>query len=106
MVNVVIFYDHLENFMAICYNLWPFGIVCGNLLCFTNLVHIFGPRKIRQPCFLSRPFPFRATLEVNGMHRLCKQRQFIKVLYIEKDKASTAGLPDFSWYKIPKREKI
>jgi hypothetical protein len=29
MVNVGIFYDHLEYFMAIWYNLWPFGIVCG-----------------------------------------------------------------------------
>jgi hypothetical protein len=28
MENVVIFYDHLEHFTAIWYNLWPFGIVC------------------------------------------------------------------------------
>jgi phosphotransferase system glucose/maltose/N-acetylglucosamine-specific IIC component len=27
MVNVGIFYDHLENVMAIWYNLWLFGIV-------------------------------------------------------------------------------
>jgi hypothetical protein len=38
MVNVGIFYDHLEYFMAICYNFWPFGIVCGHLLYFSNLV--------------------------------------------------------------------
>jgi hypothetical protein len=25
MENVGIFYDHLEYFKAICYNLWPFG---------------------------------------------------------------------------------
>jgi hypothetical protein len=37
MVNVGIFYDHFEYFMAIWYNLWPFGIVCGHLL------HIFFP---------------------------------------------------------------
>jgi hypothetical protein len=28
MVIVGIFYDHLKYFMAILYNLWPFGIVC------------------------------------------------------------------------------
>jgi cytosine/uracil/thiamine/allantoin permease len=34
MVNVVIFYDHLEHFTAIWYNLWPFGTVCGHLVYF------------------------------------------------------------------------
>jgi hypothetical protein len=48
MVNVGIFYDHLEYFMAIWYNLWPFGIVCGHLLYFSQF-GIFGPRKIWQP---------------------------------------------------------
>jgi phosphotransferase system glucose/maltose/N-acetylglucosamine-specific IIC component len=33
--NVVIFYDHLEYFTAIWYNLWPFGIFCGYLVFFT-----------------------------------------------------------------------
>jgi hypothetical protein len=37
MVNVGIFYGHLEYFMAIWYNLWPVGIVCGHLLFFPNL---------------------------------------------------------------------
>jgi hypothetical protein len=32
MVNVGIFFDHLEYFMAICYNLWPLGAVCVHLL--------------------------------------------------------------------------
>jgi hypothetical protein len=32
MVNVGIFYDHLEYFMAIWYNLWPFGIIYGRLV--------------------------------------------------------------------------
>jgi hypothetical protein len=49
MVNVGIFYDHLEYFMAIWYNLWLFGIVCGNLLYFSRF-GMFGPRKIWQPC--------------------------------------------------------
>jgi hypothetical protein len=51
MLNVVIFYDHLEYFMAIWYNSWPFGIVCGHLLHFSQF-GMFGPRKIWQPCFL------------------------------------------------------
>jgi hypothetical protein len=49
MVNFGIIYDHLEYFMAIWYNLWPFGIVCGNLLYFSQF-GMFGPRKIWQPC--------------------------------------------------------
>jgi hypothetical protein len=48
MVNVGIFYDHLEYFMAIWNNLWPFGIVCGHLLYFSRS-GMFGPRKIWQP---------------------------------------------------------
>jgi hypothetical protein len=32
MVNVGIFYDHLEYFMAIRYTLWPFSIVRDHLL--------------------------------------------------------------------------
>jgi hypothetical protein len=49
MVNVTSFYDHLEYFMAIWYNLWPFGIVCGHLLFFSQF-GMFGPREIWQPC--------------------------------------------------------
>jgi hypothetical protein len=30
--NFVKFYDNLENFTAIWYNLQPFGIVCGYLV--------------------------------------------------------------------------
>jgi hypothetical protein len=30
MEDVVLFYDHLEYFMAILYNLWPFGLVVVN----------------------------------------------------------------------------
>jgi hypothetical protein len=48
MANVGIFYDHLEYFMAIWYNLWPSGIVCGRLLHFSQF-GMFGPRKIWQP---------------------------------------------------------
>jgi hypothetical protein len=49
MVNVGIFYGHLEYFMGIWYNLWPFGIVCGHLLFFSQF-GMLGPRKIWQPC--------------------------------------------------------
>jgi hypothetical protein len=33
-----IFYDHLDYFTVIWYNLWPFGIVCGLLVFFPRLV--------------------------------------------------------------------
>jgi hypothetical protein len=49
MKNVVLFYDHLEYFTAIWYNLWPLGIVCGHLVYFLRF-GMFGPRKIWQPC--------------------------------------------------------
>jgi hypothetical protein len=48
MENVVIFYDHLEYFMAIWHNVWQFGIVCGRLVYFSQF-GMFGPRKIWQP---------------------------------------------------------
>jgi hypothetical protein len=38
----------MEYFTAICYNLWPFGIVCGHLVIFPRFGK-FGPRKIWQP---------------------------------------------------------
>jgi hypothetical protein len=48
MNNFVIFYDHLEYFTALWYNLWPLSVVC------CHLVHclrfgMFGPRRIWQP---------------------------------------------------------
>jgi hypothetical protein len=49
MKNVCIFYNHLEYFTAIWYNLWPFGIVCGRLVYFYHF-GMLGPREIWQPC--------------------------------------------------------
>jgi hypothetical protein len=34
--NVGIFYDHLEYFTAVRYNLWQFGIVCSYLVHFSR----------------------------------------------------------------------
>jgi hypothetical protein len=48
MENDVIFYDHLEYFTAIWYNVWQFGIVCSHLVYFSRF-GMFGPRKIWQP---------------------------------------------------------
>jgi hypothetical protein len=48
MENVVTFYDCLEYFMAIWYNLWQLGIVCGHML-YISQFGMFGPRKIWQP---------------------------------------------------------
>jgi hypothetical protein len=47
--NVVIFYDLLEYFTAIWYNLQLCGIVCGHFEYFFRF-GMFGPRKIWQPC--------------------------------------------------------
>jgi hypothetical protein len=48
MENDVIFYSHLEYFIAIWPNVWQFGIVCGHLVHFSYF-GMFGPRKIWQP---------------------------------------------------------
>jgi hypothetical protein len=62
MVNVGIFSDHLENFMAIWYNLWLFGIICGHLWYFSRFDR-FGQIKIWQPwsylCILGQTFEIR-----------------------------------------------
>jgi hypothetical protein len=42
--NVGIFYNHLEYFTAIWYNLWPFGIVCAHFEYFSQFGMI-GPKK-------------------------------------------------------------
>jgi hypothetical protein len=51
---VCIFYDHLEYFTAIWYNLWLFGMVCGDLEYFSHF-GMLGPRKIWQPCKEKQP---------------------------------------------------
>jgi hypothetical protein len=48
MVNVGVFYDHLEYFMDIMNNFGPFGIVLGHLLNFSQF-GTFGPRKSGNP---------------------------------------------------------
>jgi hypothetical protein len=44
----VLFYDHLEYFTVIWYNLWQFGIVCGHLVYFSILVCL-DKEEIWQP---------------------------------------------------------
>jgi hypothetical protein len=44
MENVVVFYDHLEYFMAIWHNVWLFGIVCGHLVYYSQF-GLFVPKK-------------------------------------------------------------
>jgi hypothetical protein len=41
----------MEYFRAICYNLWPFGIVFCSFGILSQF-GVFGPRKIWQPCWL------------------------------------------------------
>jgi hypothetical protein len=49
MENVVIFYDHLEHFTAIWYNLRPFGIVCGHLVYFQYFLVYLDQAKSGNP---------------------------------------------------------
>jgi hypothetical protein len=50
MENHGILYAHLVYCTAIGNILWPFGIICGNLVYFSPFWY-FGPRKIWQPWF-------------------------------------------------------
>jgi hypothetical protein len=46
MVNVGIFYNNLEYFMAVWYNLWPSGIVCGHLLYFFPIWYVWTKKNL------------------------------------------------------------
>jgi hypothetical protein len=46
MVNVGIFYDHLEYFTAIWYNLWPIGVVCGHLVYFSPIWNVWTKKNL------------------------------------------------------------
>jgi hypothetical protein len=72
----IIFYDHLEYFTAIWYNLWPFGVVCVHLVYFSRF-DMFGPRKIWQPWLVSLA-RLKLFLEVNqpGLFKLCLELMF------------------------------
>jgi hypothetical protein len=50
MGNVFIYYDHLEYFMFIWYNLGQLGYSLWSFVIFFSQFGMFGPRKIRQPC--------------------------------------------------------
>jgi hypothetical protein len=61
MEDVGIFYGHSVNFVAIWYNLPPFGIFCGSLVYFSLFWYV-ALRKIWQPCLPAdffRPEMFR-----------------------------------------------
>jgi hypothetical protein len=47
-----VYFTTIWNIYSIWYNLWPFGIVCGDLVNFSHF-GIFGRRKIWQPCLRS-----------------------------------------------------
>jgi hypothetical protein len=72
MENVGIFYGHLEYFTAIRYNLLPFGIICGHLVNFSNLVCLDQEKsgnpdlnavKLIHSCVLGEPNIDRASLD-------------------------------------------
>jgi hypothetical protein len=56
MENVSIFQGHLVYFMAICNNLWPFGIVSGHLVHFSRF-GMFYQEKSGNPATGERRKP-------------------------------------------------
>jgi hypothetical protein len=46
MENVGVYYDHLEYFAAIWYNLWPFDIDCGHLVYFSPLWYVWTKKNL------------------------------------------------------------
>jgi hypothetical protein len=48
MAHVGIFYNHLEYFMSIKYNLRPFGIVCGHLLYFLPIWNVWTKKNLES----------------------------------------------------------
>jgi hypothetical protein len=65
MVNIGIFYDHMEYFMAIRNNSWPFGIVCGTLLYFSKCL---DQEKSGNPELLSHVALTHGTLARHYQH--------------------------------------
>jgi hypothetical protein len=47
--NVVKFYDHLEYFTAVWYNLQPFGVVCGHLVYIVSVLVCLDQEKSGNP---------------------------------------------------------
>jgi hypothetical protein len=43
MENGCIFYGHLVYFLASCYILWSFGIICGNFMYFALILNYMWP---------------------------------------------------------------
>jgi hypothetical protein len=85
MENVLIFYNHLDYFIDIWYNLWQLDIVCGHLVYFPHF-GMFGPRKIWQPC--SRDIPEKGISSVKTfewaalyLYRLKKENFFSILLH-------------------------
>jgi hypothetical protein len=88
MVNVGVFYDHFEYFMAIWYNLWPFGIVYGHLLHFSRF-GMFGTRKIWQPCCLwqTHMVKGRTHKQTGTMHKSGKSYRHVPNIFAKEQKA-------------------
>jgi hypothetical protein len=102
MVNVGIFYDHLEYFIAIWYNLWPFGVISGHLLHFSQF-GMFWPRKIWQPWFELCVLYTFAGYWVSGFLRVTDKPRVRKSSHSRRFPVLGARLPDglFSNQKIP-----
>jgi hypothetical protein len=80
-----VFYEHLEYFTAIWYNLWPFGIVC------VHLVHFSGFGSMHQETSgnpdLGEVFctlRFFASVATVLRGKRCRRRRQLVFLYISK----------------------
>jgi hypothetical protein len=88
----------LAYFMAIWFILRPFGIFCGLLI--VNW-YIFPFLVFCSKKNLATLFP--ADFFCTTVSRLSQSYENILIIVITYVKVP--GLPDFSWYNIPKREK-
>jgi hypothetical protein len=52
--NIGIFYDHLEYFMAIWYNLWLFGIVCGHMVYFFPFWYVWTEKNLATLLYMQK----------------------------------------------------
>jgi hypothetical protein len=76
----------LAYLTTIWYILWPFGIFSGNLVIFFPVLVCCTEKYLAT---LAASFPMRGKKRIHPLEKI----------------RLPPGLPDFSWYKIPKREK-
>jgi hypothetical protein len=74
MEDVGIFYGHLVHFTVLCYILWVFGIVCGNLVYFPHFGILYQEKS-------GSPVP-RAGKAQGGWHQ-CDPEPILRLLILQ-----------------------